>query len=171
MSLIAFNVGMLVADRVAEKAIWDTSYYKEMKKLHVSPTRMFAFAYCGEELLNRHLSTLHDVLLTTLTLHAMEESQDTIKMPESIVHLMKPRSMIIVTHDRVYHKLEVEFSEIEMDDWCANSTYVPAFRAALAYGLDTIKAAKTSVKFASGRDSIIDSVSCSKLRPMVKVKS
>jgi hypothetical protein len=172
MSLIAYTNGRLLADRIAARELGDTPYHETMQKLHIHPNHLYAFAYCGDKLLDRQIKDIIDAMSMALAMWYIGGKKNRLQFLEEYKHLFGNRSYIIMTKDHVFQRVDdsLGFVEIEMGAWVASGTYAASWRVAHSFGLSAENAAKRAVKFSSGLDSPIDVVYTRQLKKFPKLK-
>lgn len=174
MSLIVYDNGTLLTDRLATNVVGGVMYTKDMNKMFINPAMLYAVAYCGEEMLDRNRKMFMDAINVMLAIHVMQDRADKLAIYKEHMHLFGDRCMIIMMRDQVFVRDDNRsyFAEIELTDWVAMGTFSAAWRVARSYGQNTAKAAKTAITYVTGIEPNLSTLSRKDLRkfPDAKLK-
>lgn len=186
MSFIAYMNGVLLADRVGITLDGEMARVFEMKKLHVSKCNRFAFAYCGNRLVQGQLDELEVLINNLLTMSIVNKTPyvlepDARKERDEAHALLGHQKIIIVTENRVYEaskKFSGVLTAIELTDFHSDGTYKDAFYTAamitqkrqgrLLDEKEMVAVASDTIGYISGQDNpVIDSIALAMLLPFV----
>lgn len=173
MSLIVYDNGLLLADRLSITNIHGMPYKGQMQKLHVHPTKYFAFAYSGETLMKRYHQELLTAIITGIAYWQLTDQKQKLRFSPGQEPLFADRAFIIMTRNNVWYRLGSDtegFVEIELDEWTASGTFMAAWRVARTFGLPAIEAAKKAIEFVEGETPTIDSFKRTSLVPFPSAK-
>ena len=172
MSLIAYANGMLVADNTALREDC-VGILHPMQKLFISPTKQFAYAYCGSRIHSRAMEKVHDDLHTALLEAYRTNMNPSLDKegppgPHGEMSVTKQTTFLIITRDRVYQSRGFGpfMEELELSDVVARGTNASAYITARLYRDTEYEAALTACEYIMQRPCSINVCAMHELEPI-----